>query len=388
MGLSLWGRRRFWALGAAAAAICVSVTLWASPQVFALLREGYPPRSLERTARDDSRYAVIEGGASATDQDFLRPMSPRLSELFDTSQGSAFLVLREGRIVQERYAEGYNAATRFNSYSMAKSLVGALVLKAIAEGRIESLDEKMARLLPATVGSEIADVTVRQALDMASGIDFEPGGDAGAAGADDKSLDAERYNPFGRLARLHAFGPTAIIPSLTVSPGKTGSFRYQNVNTALLGAMLEATYGIALPQLLSQKLWKLAGAANASWRLHPLSGATTAYCCIFATARDWALVGRYLISNGSRDAPFLPDELWRYWVGSDIPAEMRRSGVYRTQMRYDVLDRPGERLVGPFAYFLGQGGQVVYLKPEDDLVVVRFGAAIQLLHSTLYEVAK
>ena len=47
-------------------------------------------------------------------------------------------------------------------------------------------------------------------------------------------------------------------------------------------------------------------------------------------------------------------------------------------MRYDVLDRAGEKLAGPFAYLLGQGGQVVYLKPQDDLVVVRFGDGLQL----------
>lgn len=52
MGLSGARRLRFWAFGAAAAVICVSASLWASPQVLALLREGYPPRTLERIATD------------------------------------------------------------------------------------------------------------------------------------------------------------------------------------------------------------------------------------------------------------------------------------------------------------------------------------------------
>ena len=53
-----------------------------------------------------------------------------------------------------------------------------------------------------------------------------------------------------------------------------------------------------------------------------------------------------------------------------------------------MLDRPGEPLQGPFAYFFGSRGQTVYLMPERDLVVVRFGGKIQLLHSTLYGVGR
>ncbi|MGI9407442.1 MAG: hypothetical protein ACR2O4_13810, partial [Hyphomicrobiaceae bacterium] len=55
-------------------------------------------------------------------------------------------------------------------------------------------------------------------------------------------------------------------------------------------------------------------------------------------------------------------------------------------IRHDILDRPGEPIQGRFAYMMGQGGQVVYLMPSHDLVVVRFGGRHQKLHSTLYEV--
>ena len=62
-----------------------------------------------------------------------------------------------------------------------------------------------------------------------------------------------------------------------------------------------------------------------------------------------------------------------------FPTPTASHGAYRTLMRYDVLDRAGEQLAGPFAYFLGQGGQAVYLRPQDDLVVVRFGDGFQLV---------
>ena len=65
---------------------------------------------------------------------------------------------------------------------------------------------------------------------------------------------------------------------------------------------------------------------------------------------------------------------------------IRDSVSYRSQIRYDILDRAGERLYGFFKYFLGQGGQILYLVPNENMVVIRFGDKHQLLHSTLYEI--
>jgi len=377
-------RRRYFLLGVVATVVLLSAVLWASPQVLILLREGYPAHILGSSAN----YAAVKGRAADVERGVLRPMSPRLSELFGSSDGNAIFVLQGGKLGLEHYAAGYGAATRFNSYSMAKSLVGALALKAVAEGRIADLDQTIGELLPSSAGSGAAKVTVRQALDMTSGINFEPTPAKQMSGVGEKPFEAVPYNPFGPLARLHALGLEAVLPGLAVSAADVATFRYQNVNTALLGAVLEEVYDLPLPELLSEKLWQPSGASDASWRQYPVSGKTTPYCCLFATAGDWALVGRYLMLNGGGAGRFLPDELWRYWIGADIPDDARGSGVYRTQMRYDILDRAGEPLAGPFAYFLGQGGQVVYLKPSDDLVVVRFGGGIQLLHSTLYESVK
>lgn len=61
-----------------------------------------------------------------------------------------------------------------------------------------------------------------------------------------------------------------------------------------------------------------------------------------------------------------------------------RDGTYGPHVYHNVLDRAGERLQGRFTYMMGNGGQVVYLMPDADLVVVRFGGRVQLLHSTLY----
>ena len=111
----------------------------------------------------------------------------------------------------------------------------------------------------------------------------------------------------------------------------------------------------------------------------------SAYCCLYARPYDWLMVGRFLLRNGGKDTPFLRQHLWQSWILPDLSAETRRAGVYGWQIRHDVLDRAGAGAQGPFAYMMGHGGQVVYLLPGLDAVVVRFGAQPQLLHSTLYE---
>jgi CubicO group peptidase (beta-lactamase class C family) len=363
----------------------ISVVLVAAPQVPILIAEGYPPYVLSDFG---AGYLHVAGGQARLERQTPRPMTPRLAELFAAGKGRALLVLQDGKVTLEHYAPPHGMETRFNSYSLVKSLVGALVLKAVAEGKVRDLEQPISELLPASAATDAGKVTVRQALDMTSGIDFEPTPLKQMSGVGEKPFEAVPYNPLGPLAKLHALGLDAVLPSLRVSATEKGVFRYQNVNTALLGAMLEEIYQASLADLLSEKIWRPAGAAEAHWRSYPASGRTTPYCCLYSTAADWALVGRYLMRNGSDSGPFLPEELWRYWIGADIPDAARVHGVYRTQMRYDVLDRTGETLAGPFAYFLGQDGQVVYLKSDSDLVVVRFGEGAQLLHSTLYESVK
>ena len=364
--------------------LAVAAVLFTSPQVPILLSEGYPPAVLADFA---AGYMKVAGGDARLERGEIRPVTPRLAELIARSGGEALLVVQKGNVTVEDFAPGYHRATAFNSFSMVKSLVGALVLKALAEGKIASLDQPLGELLPASATSEAGQVTVRELLDMTSGIDFEPSSMKQMSGFEEQPFEAWPYNPFGPLARLHALGIDAVLPGLRVSQSARGKFLYQNVNTALLGAMLEERYQKPLADLLSEKIWRPAGAAEAHWRSYPASGKTTPYCCLFAGVDDWALVALYLMKNGSV-APFLPDELWRYWIGADIDAAGRAHGAYRSHMRYDILDRAGEKLAGPFAYFVGQGGQMVLIKPDDDLVVVRFGEDLQLLHSTLYEAVK
>ncbi len=126
----------------------------------------------------------------------------------------------------------------------------------------------------------------------------------------------------------------------------------------------------------------------AEWRRYGEALPVSPYCCLYARPIDWAKAAYFLMHNGTPGEPFLPDALWRSFMSLDFAETEVADGRYGLHIRHDILDRPGEPLQGRFSYFMGSRGQVTYLMPDQDLVVVRFGDGFQKLHSTLYEVGK
>ncbi|GFE63518.1 serine hydrolase domain-containing protein [Litoreibacter roseus] len=364
MNMSFW---RSWGTLVAAVAMIAGV-FSVAPQVPVLLWEGFPAE-IWTGAR---RYAHVDG--IVVEDTINAPAIPKAAQTrFDAAAGRALLVDQGGTRVFESYGEGFGPTDRFNSFSLVKSLVGALVVRALADGRIVSLDDPLALYL----GPEAPDASVLDALTMTSGLLY--------AGEPPKSVDDAGFSPFGPLARLHVYGTETVLPDLNVDHLAKGQFAYQSINTALLGAVLENAYDQPLHELLSDLIWRPAGAAGADWQTYSKAEGVAAYCCLFARAEDWIRVGRFLLDNGKPEDPFLPEDLWQDFIRPDLTISQRREGAYGWHLRHDVLDRDGEALAGPFTYFMGRGGQMLYLLPDSDMVVVRFGERPQLLHSTLYE---
>lgn len=351
--------------------VLATIAFLYAPYLPALIAEGYPKP--EWPAR--GAFAEVPGGTQADSlgEPEQTTLSPALAKLFTDSGGKALLVYQAGRLKLEHYAPGFSRDTRFNSYSLVKSPIGVLTLSATARGEMPPLDTPIASL----------GVTPRELLDMKSGIVFETNELKQASGQAEKDLEETLANPFGPMARLHVSGFTEVEAALHVDPAKRGIFSYQNVNTALLASLLGS-----LDRRLSSEIWRPAGARNADWRRYGRDLDISAYCCLYARARDWLLAARYVMSNGTPGTPLMSGELHKAFLGRDLRDDELRKGVYRFHAWHDILDRPGEALQGRFTYFLGNGGQAVYLMPGADLVVVRFGARPQLLHSTLYEAWK
>ena len=276
---------------------------------------------------------------------------------------TGLIVMHRGEIVRETYWQGYNETSEFNGMSMTKSVVGLLVGQAIAEGAIASLDEFAVNYLPEWQPDERAQITLRDLIYMQSGLRNE----------------RSTTSPTSDLVHLYIgshLEKTALsIPSVR-PPGEV--FDYNNVNSQVLAIVLQRATGMAYADYLATRLWQPIGAKAASLWLDRPDGFPKTFCCLFATARDWARVGQLLINQGSwQSNPVIPAD-WIAEMLTPSPLEAtfgKHIWVYaRTADHPNVETTASTAYLDPGGFHLdGRGMQRVFVMPAYDLVIVRMG---------------
>lgn len=223
-----------------------------------------------------------------------------LDDFLTRTHTRALVVLQDGALVEEWYAEGTSASTQLSSWSMAKSVISLLVGQAIGEGKL-SEDDRMVDLLPDFRGGKGAydQITVRDLLDMTAAIDVP-----------------ESYNenwPFTGTARL--FISTDLVDylkshrSLTDEPGT--EFDYRSVETQMLALILARVEGRSVSDLLAERLWEPIGAEYpATWSLDSDDGLEKGFCCLNASARDFAKLGQLVLDGGQVDDTQVVPAAW------------------------------------------------------------------------------
>ncbi|MDN3595850.1 serine hydrolase domain-containing protein [Zunongwangia endophytica] len=264
---------------------------------------------------------------------------------------AAFLIIKNDSIWFEKYYNQYSANSKTNSFSMAKSVVVALLGKAIRDGYITSIDEPVSHFFPQF---DIR-LTVGDLGSMSSGLNW----------------DESYYNPFGQTARAYLDDNIRkLILDLEVvdTPGK--KFKYLSGNTELLGMVLEEATNKTLSQYLSESFWQPLGMqSNALWQLDSEeSGMEKAYCCIASNARNFAKFGKLFMQNGQ-------------WNGRRL---MNPSFVRKMKNpRFEDAPYYGYGLWLSYYkdkeifYMRGILGQYVIAIPEDDLIIVRLGQGLK-----------
>lgn len=265
----------------------------------------------------------------------------------------AFMVVRDGEIVFEKYWEDYSENSHTNSWSMAKSVVSILVGVALKDGLIGDLDDKVADYLPEY---DLGEVSIRHLLMMSSGLDF-----------------GESYqNPLGYAARalygpdlkdLHkGYGPYE-------APGKV--FEYRSGNTQLLGFLLEKVTGQSVSDYATEKLWKRIGAeSDAFWSLDKKEGSERAFCCLNSNVRDFSRVGELYRNKGIWKSDTIVDE--EYWkLSTSFAPITEKDGSPNKRYGYQwwVADLDSSHVF----YMRGVAGQYVIALPDEGLIISRLG---------------
>ncbi|MBI6120968.1 serine hydrolase domain-containing protein [Salegentibacter maritimus] len=270
-----------------------------------------------------------------------------LAELNEELGTAAFLIIKNDSIWFEKYFQEYGPGSKTNSFSMAKSIVAALLGKAIKDGYIKSLEQPVADFFPQfTPKLKAGDLA-----SMSSGLNW----------------NENYYNPFGMTARAYFdenIRELVLRLEVTETPGE--SFKYLSGNTILLGMLIEKATGEKLSQYLSDSFWKpMQMQQDALWQLDSEeSGMEKAYCCIASNARDFARFGKLYKNQGMWNEEQLLDP---DFVEKSIKPRFKDSPQYG--YGFWLSDYKNKDIF----YMRGIRGQYVIVIPEDDLIIVRLG---------------
>ena len=276
----------------------------------------------------------------------------KIDHLFDLSFADdatqAVVLIKDGYLIGERYAEGFDQNSFGTSWSMAKSFYASLIGISIDRGEINSLDDKVSDYLE-YFNDERSEITIRDILNMASGLQFP---------------EHEHELMFFKQDHL------AYAKNIGVEKEPNTLFEYNNVNSMLLGDILLKATGKKADELLNERVLKPIGADKLTlWRDSAENVLT--YCCVDMSARDYSRFGLLFSRNGQWNDNQI--------ISSDYVDETFTPYWNFTPKRFTDLDR-GYTLhwwfskndeEGQIFNASGKFGQYIFVDQENDVIFTR-----------------
>jgi CubicO group peptidase (beta-lactamase class C family) len=285
----------------------------------------------------------------------------------------ALLVWRKGGLEHATYFGGADAATLINSKSMAKPMTAIAIGRAIALGKIASLDDPVAKYVPEWKGTPKEKMLVRHLLDMRTGL----------------KPQEFTISPFSILNRayLHPEHERIIIHDypLTHEPGSR--YEYSNVTSELVALVIERATGRRYGEFLGDEVLKPIGAAGGKIWVGKPGGLAHAGCCLLLPAESWLRLGILLLQDGAWNGVRLLPEGYvtamrtptaqnpYYGLGVYVAGRyIERRGFLNPENDLGKSLHSEPYLADDLYLWDGNANQVQYIIPSQDLVILRVGA--------------
>ena len=279
----------------------------------------------------------------------------KIEELFDLTFSDdatmSAVLIKDGYIIKEQYAEGYNENSYGTSWSTAKSFYAALVGISLDNGEIDSLDDPVAKYVPAYDEGKKKDITIRQVLNMTSGLEFPS-----------HEHEMMFFEP-DHMAYAYEVG-------VENNPGEV--FQYNNVNSMLMGEILKGATGKTAKQLIEERLFSKIGLKNyTAWE--DSAGNTLTYCCLDMSARDYSRFGILFSRDGNWNGEqvisknYVDESLKLYW-GSTPSMGWAHSDTRGYSLQWWVSKYDDQAKIYNTS---GKFGQFVFLDKERDIIFTR-----------------
>ena len=266
---------------------------------------------------------------------------------------TALVVLRDGEIVHESYYKGTAPEDLRISWSVAKSYLSALVGVLLEDGTIASIDDPVVQYAPALSGGAYAGATIRNVLNMASGVTF-----------DEDYLD--QSSDINRMGRVLALGGSmddfASGLTETFAPAGEG-WKYVSIDTHILSMVVRGATGRPIAELLSERIIAPMGLERAPYYLTDGFGTAFVLGGLNLTTRDYARMGQMFLQNGEYNGRQIVPAAWV--AASTAPSAPTAEGEIGYGYQWWV---PKGAIAGEFMA-RGIYGQYVYVNRARGIVI-------------------
>lgn len=288
--------------------------------------------------------------------------SKELLEFFNERKTCAFLVIKDGKIVYENYMQDYNKETITGSFSMAKTINALLIGKLIELRKINSLEDDVKKYVPQLTHIKEGELTIKDVMLMSGNIDW-----------------TESYQNIFSLTTESYYGNDLdkLMSKLKIrkdhQQGKL--WEYQSCCTQILGYIIKNVTQKSVAENANQYLWQPLGAeSDAIWSVDK-NGMEKTFCCVNATARDFAKLGQMVLQHGKFNNQQVIDSAWIAQMNT--PATYLKDEKGRTCDWYGyqmwMINYKGHQI----PYFRGILGQFIFVVPDKNAVIIRLGKKIK-----------
>ena len=279
----------------------------------------------------------------------------QIDKLFDltfSDQATMGAVLiKDGYIVKEQYADGFNQDSYGTSWSTAKSFYAALIGISLDKGEIDSLDDPVSKYVKEYDTAGKKDITIRQILNMTSGLEF-PSHEHEMMFFEDDHME-------------YAFKV-----GMESEPGE--KFQYNNVNSMMIGEILKNATGKTAKTLIDERIFSKINLTNyTAWE--DSAGNTLTYCCLDMSARDYSKFGLLFSRDGNWNGEqiiskeYVDESLKLYW-GSTPSMGWSHSDTRGYSLQWWISKYDDQAKIYNTS---GKFGQFVFVDKDRDIIFTR-----------------
>lgn len=285
-------------------------------------------------------------------------------ETLDTKQflqetkTSGLLVIADNKIAYEEYLLGSDENTRFSSNSICKSFTSALVGIAIHNGFIDSVEDSVAKYIPEFSNTEMEKITIKDCLQMSSGINF------------DETTDMSKISMTSMFGKSKMKSITQY--GLLHEPGTNRT--YSSINTDILGEVVANATGYTLSEYMEEKLWSKIGVEqDAYWTLS--NDKELANGGLHISLRDYARFARLYMNGGVFEGEqLIPSQ----WIEDSMTTNQPHLKAPLDGKPYDEFGYGYQWWIpeGNEQEFMAIGvfGQWIYINPVKEVIIVKTSA--------------